>query len=101
MQTVFLTRGFVEGHLNYTQENTALTGRRVNLSQKITSELSDKMFVKDFLKEIFLNRHWMEYLANQYDVEKGIYFGNKFLGVYSTKKHVDYLAAIFLYIKMT
>lgn len=70
---------FIEGHLGYKSQGTALTGRRVNLSQKITSILTPQK-----VKERFLEKNFYVLIADglfgkSFDVEKGFYFKNKFL----------------------
>jgi glycosyltransferase involved in cell wall biosynthesis len=72
-------RGFVEGHLNFSEKNISLTGRRVNLSQKITSILSEQKVRGGFLENTFLKQALGGIFGKSIDVEKGIYFRNKFL----------------------
>jgi glycosyltransferase involved in cell wall biosynthesis len=72
-------RGFVEGHLNFSEKNISLTGRRVNLSQKITSILSEQKVQEGYLEKNFIMQAIDGIFGKSIDVEKGIYFRNKFL----------------------
>ena len=72
-------RGFIEGHLRFSNKNISLTGRRVNLSEKITSQLSAKIVRDGFLEKelFFLIKDGL--FGKSVDVEKGLYLRNKFL----------------------
>ncbi|MFN3871863.1 MAG: glycosyltransferase [Ignavibacterium sp.] len=70
---------FVEGHIEYKSSGVALTGRRVNLSQRITNLLTPAK-VKDRFPE--KNFHLLiedGLFGKSFDVEKGLYFESKFL----------------------
>lgn len=71
--------GFVEGHLNFSRKKTALTGRRVNLSEKITIQLIEKNVREGFLEKHFLLLMKDGLFGKSIDVEKGIYLKNKLL----------------------
>jgi glycosyltransferase involved in cell wall biosynthesis len=77
---------FVEGHLEYKSKKTALTGRRVNLSQKITDILTPQKIKEQFLQKKFLLLIADGLFGKSYDVEKGFYFKNKFLRNLCNKK---------------
>ena len=79
-------RGFVEGHLNFSKNNTSLTGRRVNLSEKITNRLSEKNVNEGYLEKNFLLLVRDGLFGNSIDVEKGLYLKNEFLLNYFNKK---------------
>jgi len=72
-------RGFIEGHLNHLQKNISLTGRRVNLSQKITSQLSEKNVREGFLEKNIFVLIKDGLFGESFDVEKGLYLRNIFL----------------------
>jgi len=72
-------RSFIEGHLSFSNKNTSLTGRRINLSQKITNLLSEKNIRDGFLENHFLSLIKDGLLGKSVDVEKGLYLRNKFL----------------------
>lgn len=77
---------FVEEHLNEKQQNTVCTGRRVNLSQKITNILTEAKIREGFLESnnILLLEDALFGKSNY--VEKGFYFENKFLRKFFNKK---------------
>lgn len=70
---------FVEGHLSNAEENIVLTGRRVNLSQKITSQLNEELVKEKFLEKKFYKIIIDGTVGKSIDVEKGIYIKNKSL----------------------
>ena len=70
---------FVEEHLKEKQNNVVLTGRRVNLSQKLTNLLSDENVKGGFLETNHLLMIEDALFGKSNYVEKGFYFENKFL----------------------
>jgi len=70
---------FVEEHLNEKTNAVVLTGRRVNLSQKITNELTALKIRNGFLENQYLKIIEDGFFGKSYDVEKGFYLENKFL----------------------
>jgi glycosyltransferase involved in cell wall biosynthesis len=77
---------FVEEHINTSSNQVCLTGRRVNLSEKITTHLTEEK-----IKEGFPENRTSLLIADglfgkSYDIEKGFYFKNKFLRNYFNKK---------------
>ena len=71
--------GFIEGHLSFSNKNISLTGRRVNLSQKITSQLSEKYVRDGFIEKELFSLIKDGLFGKSVDVEKGFYLKNKFL----------------------
>ncbi len=77
---------FVEEHYFNRKRRVCLTGRRVNLSKKITAILNSSN-----VKEGFLENHNLKLISDgivgeSFDVEKGFYFKNEFLRKYFNKK---------------
>jgi glycosyltransferase involved in cell wall biosynthesis len=88
-------RAFVEGHLSYSSSNTSLTGRRVNLSKKITDQLNEKKVREGFLEEKFIRLISDGLFGNSIDVEKGLYLRNKFLLNFFNRKNRGLLGCNF------
>jgi glycosyltransferase involved in cell wall biosynthesis len=88
-------RRFVEGHLRLSQNNISLTGRRVNLSRKFTSVLSEKNVRLGFLENNFFKQALDGIFGESVDVEKGIYIRNKFLLSLLNKKNRGLLGCNF------
>ena len=80
-------RGFIDGHLNFSNKNTSLTGRRVNLSQKITNQLTEKNVRDGFLEEKLFSLIADGLFGESYDVEKGFYLKSGFLLKFFNKKN--------------
>jgi len=79
-------RAFVKGHLSYSNKNASLTGRRVNLSQKITNQLSEKNVRAGYLEKSVIKLITDGLFGESSDVEKGLYLRNKFLLNFFNKK---------------
>lgn len=77
---------FIEEHLLHKQNNFCLTGRRVNLSEKITKKLSEKKIKDGFLETHPLLLIQDGLFGRSYDIEKGFYLRNNFLRKYFNKK---------------
>jgi glycosyltransferase involved in cell wall biosynthesis len=77
---------FVEEHINENQENIVLTGRRVNLSQKLTNLLTEENVRDGFLEMNTLRMIEDAIFGKSNYVEKGFYFENKFLRKLFNKK---------------
>jgi glycosyltransferase involved in cell wall biosynthesis len=77
---------FVEEHINEKEENKALTGRRVNLSQKLTDLLTEENIKDGFLETNNLRMINDAIFGQSNYVEKGFYFENKFLRNLFNKK---------------
>ena len=70
---------FVEEHLRHKENRAALTGRRVNLSHRITAELSEEKVKNRFLEMKFGKIIIDGIFGDSYDVEKGFYVKSEFL----------------------
>jgi glycosyltransferase involved in cell wall biosynthesis len=77
---------FVEEHLNEKTGITVCTGRRVNLSQKITELLTETKVKEGFLESNKLLLLEDALFGKSNYVEKGFYFENKFLRNLFNKK---------------
>ena len=88
-------RGFVEGHLNFSKKSISLTGRRVNLSEKITSKLTEDNVRSGFLEKNFLLLIKDGIFGKSFDVEKGLYLENKFLLDFFNRKNRGLLGCNF------
>mgnify|MGYP005837689529 CR=1 FL=1 len=90
---------FVEEHLKEKENNKVLTGRRVNLSQKITNLLTEDKIKEGFLESsnILLLEDALFGKSNY--VEKGFYFGNNFLRKLFNKKARGLLGCNFSLLK--
>jgi glycosyltransferase involved in cell wall biosynthesis len=88
-------KAFVEGHLKNAEQNILLTGRRVNLSQKITNQLTEENVLNGFLDNHSLKLIIDGLFGNSIDVEKGFYFKSKFLLNYLNRKNRGILGCNF------
>ncbi len=79
-------KNFIKEHFDYRKENIALTGRRVNLSEKITKKLTDDKIKIGFLEKSLLLQSFDGFFGSTTDVEKGLYFRNKFIRKFFNKK---------------
>lgn len=86
---------FVEEHLRLSSENTVCTGRRVNLSKKITEILTEENVKKGFLEKNYLKIIFDGLFGKSYDVEKGFYIENQFLRNNLNKKYRGLLGCNF------
>lgn len=86
---------FVEEHLNERAINKVLTGRRVNLSQKLTNMLSEEKVRSGFLESNNLLMLEDALFGKSNYVEKGFYFQNKFLRNVFNKKQRGLLGCNF------
>ena len=77
---------FVEEHLREKHDNVVLTGRRVNLSQRLTNLLSEETVKEGFLESNHLLMVEDAIFGKSNYVEKGFYFENKFLRKLFNKK---------------
>jgi glycosyltransferase involved in cell wall biosynthesis len=79
-------REFVNEHLIYSSIGKCLTGRRVNLSQKITADLSVENIKNGYLEDkklkLIIDGLW----GKSDNVERGFYIKNKFLRYILNKK---------------
>lgn len=72
-------REFVKEHFYNREENVCFTGRRVNLSQKMTSLLTEEKIKKGFFEKSIFSLMIDELFRNSFDVEKGFYIKNSVL----------------------
>ncbi len=86
---------FVEEHLNEREYNKVLTGRRVNLSQRITNLLTEEKVRDGFLESNNLLMLEDAIFGKSNYVEKGFYFKNKFLRNIFNKKQRGLLGCNF------
>lgn len=86
---------FVEEHINEKMHQVVLTGRRVNLSQKITNELTEQNIRAGFIEDQYLKIIDDGLFGKSYDVEKGFYLENKFLRRILNKKYRGLLGCNF------
>ena len=86
---------FVEEHLNEKQQSIVLTGRRLNLSQKITDRLTQENINDGFLESNTLLMIEDALFGESNYVEKGLYFENKFLRNFFNKKYRGLLGCNF------
>lgn len=70
---------FIEGHLNSSEVKTTLTGRRVNLSQRITDLLTEEKVRDGFVERNIFRLISDGLFGGSVDVEKGLYLKNKYL----------------------
>ena len=77
---------FVEEHLIEKLDNVVLTGRRVNLSQKLTNLLTEENIKEGFLDSNLLRMIEDAMFGKSNYVEKGFYFENKYLRNFLNKK---------------
>lgn len=86
---------FVAEHLDEQKDKTVLTGRRVNLSQKITNLLTEQNIKDGFVEKKFLKIIDDGLFGKSYDVEKGFYLENTFLRKILNKKYRGLLGSNF------
>lgn len=79
-------RNFVEEHYNARQAGVCLTGRRVNLSRKITGRLGYEAVKEGYLERHLLLMIYDGLFGSSVDVEKGFYFRSKRLREFFNKK---------------
>ncbi len=77
---------FVEEHWNNREQKTVLTGRRVNLSEKVTDKLTPELIKKHYLEKHLGALLTDGLFGGSSYVEKGIYIKNKFLRKIVNKK---------------
>ncbi len=70
---------FIEEHIKYSQTDVCLTGRRVNLSKKITDLLTPEKVKLGWLEKNLFRLMSDGLFGKSFDVEKGIYLKNNYL----------------------
>ena len=86
---------FVREHLNHKQKNTCFTGRRVNLSEKMTKQLSPELIRKGYLEKNYLKLITDGLFGQSFYVEKGFYVKSKNLRNILNKKNRGLLGCNF------
>lgn len=86
---------FVEGHLLNAEVNTVLTGRRVNLSENISKQLTEEKIKNHYLQKNFPKLLLDGLFGKSIDVEKGIHFKNKYLLYFFNRKQRGLLGCNF------
>jgi glycosyltransferase involved in cell wall biosynthesis len=77
---------FVKEHFENRQKGVCLTGRRVNLSQRVTNYLNEENVFSGFLEKKKLLLIADGIIGYSTDIEKGFYFKNKFIRKLFNKK---------------
>lgn len=77
---------FVAEHFKYRKSKTCFTGRRVNLSEKITGYLTPQRITEGFLENNLVMLIEDGILGKSFDVEKGFYFQREILRKFSNRK---------------
>lgn len=86
---------FVEEHLKGRHKNVCLTGRRVNLSKKITDKLTTENIKKRYLEKNICLLIFDSFFGKSNYVEKGFYIRNNFLKKVFNKKQRGLLGCNF------
>ena len=86
---------FVKEHFQNRKEKTCLTGRRINMSQKITDTLNEEKIKSGYLERNYFKLMLDGIFGYSTDVEKGLYFKNHFLRNIFNKKHRGLLGSNF------
>ncbi len=86
---------FVKEHFQNRKEKTCLTGRRINMSQKITDLLDEEKIKSGYLERNIFKFLLDSILGYSTEVEKGFYFRNKFLRKIFNKKYRGLLGSNF------
>lgn len=77
---------FLREHFENREEKTCLTGRRVNLSRKITNRLNEQLVKEKFLEKNHFLILFDSIFGETVDFEKGIYIKSKTLRKFINKK---------------
>ncbi|MGD1005982.1 MAG: glycosyltransferase [Ignavibacteriaceae bacterium] len=77
---------FVAEHFNYRNSKTCFTGRRVNLSERITGCLTPQRTAEGFLEKNLVMLIEDGIFGKSFDVEKGFYFRCEILRKFFNKK---------------
>ena len=86
---------FIQEHMAAAEKNTILTGRRVNLSENITKELSEENIRSGYLQKNFKKLVRDGIQGGSYDVEKGFYITSRFLRNFFNNKYRGILGCNF------
>ena len=78
---------FVKEHIENLKEKSCNTGRRVNLSEKFSLMLTPEKIKNGYIEKNFLLLVKDGLIGKSFDVEKGLYFQNKFIrDIFNKKK---------------
>lgn len=88
-------REFIRGHVEYKKQKTFFTGRRVNLSKKITQRLTPEKVRNGYLDSSLMYLIWDGIIGGSKDVEKGIYFNSPSIRKLFNKKKRGILGSNF------
>ena len=86
---------FVEEHISYSEKGSCFTGRRVNLSQKYTQNLSPQKVRDGFIEKNNLELIKDGVFGDSFYVEKGFYLKNRLLRKIFNKKERGLLGCNF------
>ena len=86
---------FVKEHFQNRREKTCLTGRRINMSQKITDTLNEERIKSGYLEKNIFKFMLDSIFGYSTEVEKGFYFKNEFLRKIFNKKYRGLLGSNF------
>ena len=88
-------KNFIKEHFENRANGLCLTGRRVNLSQKITNRLNAENVYDGFLEKRKVTLTIDGIIGSSTDIEKGFYFENKFIRNILNKKKRGLLGSNF------
>jgi glycosyltransferase involved in cell wall biosynthesis len=88
-------KNFVNEHLTYKDDGYCLTGRRVNLSKKITKKITPINIQEEYLENHLSQLIFDGIFGKSFDVEKGFYFKSELLRNYFNKKQRGLLGCNF------
>lgn len=77
---------FLNEHFKNREQKICLTGRRVNLSRRITEKLNEELVKQKFLEKNLFLLFWDSIFGETVDFEKGIYIKSKKLREFINKK---------------
>lgn len=78
---------FVEEHLQHAQRGVCLTGRRVNLSERITQKLTVEKIKIHYLEKIGFTLFFDQLFGKSSHVERGWYFQSKWMRAWINSRH--------------
>lgn len=91
-----LHQKFVAEHLRYSEKGVVLTGRRVNLSKRVTQKLSENTIEEGYLgKPLLFDSILDNFRGNGKDFEQGFYFGSSKFGTWLNRKDKGILGSNF------
>jgi len=86
---------FVRGHVEFKKPKLFFTGRRVNLSKKITQKLTPEKVRNGYLDSSLMYLIWDGILGGSKDVEKGVFIKSPFIRKLLNKKKRGILGSNF------